>query len=143
MAAARPFVDTSETAPGQLPDSRRLVQALVIAVAYNAAFGRLKGAPLPFFLDDVVSLLAGAFAPGVFFLAGTASVGSFSQLARLDSAWLPLALALLKSLVLPAIIKGTVAALGGDRSAQEFGFTFGVLPAAGSSLVLASGAAPH
>ena len=73
------------------------MQALVTAVAYNAAFGRLKGAPLPFFLDDVVSLLAGAFAPGVFFLAGTASVGSFSQLARLDSAWLPLALALLKS----------------------------------------------
>ena len=120
----------------------RLMQALALAVLYNALFGRFRGAGLPFFLDDIATLLAGAFAPGVFFLAGTSSVGAFAQLGSLDSAWLPLALVSLKSLILPAIVKTLVGALGGTKLAQDFGFVFGMLPAAGSTLVFVNAYAP-
>lgn len=120
----------------------RLMQSLALAVLYNAIFGRLRGTELPFFLDDIATLLAGAFAPGVFFLAGTSSVGAFAQLGSLDSAWLPLALVSLKSLILPAIVKTLVGALGGTELAQDFGFVFGMLPAAGSSLVFVNAYAP-
>ena len=104
----------------------RLVQSLGLAILYNLVVGRLRGAALPFLLDDVVTMLAGAFAPGVFFLAGSTSVGAFTQLTSLSSAVLPLALVLLKSLILPTLIEVLVRLLGGDASAQDFGFTFGM-----------------
>lgn len=99
----------------------RLVQSLALAVVYNLVLGHGRGAQLPFFADDVVTMLSGAFAPGVFFLQGTSSVGAYSQLGSLSSAVLPLTLVLLKSLILPTLIKVLVGALGGDESAQDFG----------------------
>ena len=75
--------------------------------------------------------------------APCARAGAFAQLGSLDSAWLPLALVLLKSLILPTLIKTVIALLGGSEGAQDFGFTFGVLPAAGSSLVFVQARPAH
>lgn len=80
-----------------------IILAVLAGLLYNALFARLRGAPLPFFLEDLAKLLGGAFGPIVLFMAGAANVGSFTQLGALESARLPLLTVLLKSLVLPTL----------------------------------------
>ena len=114
-----------------------IICSLVLGLAYNALFGGMRGATLPFFLDDVCTLLASAFGPMVQFMAGAANVGSFEQLAQLDSALMPLLTVLLKSLLLPTLVMSLISVLGGSRATMDFGFAFNCLPTAGSTLVFA------
>ena len=119
-----------------------LILSVVSGVAYNAIFGGFRGAKLPFFADDLCTLLASAFGAVVQFLAGAANVGSFEKLAALDSAILPLLTVLLKSVLLPTFVMCIVSALGGSRDILDFAFAFNCLPTAGSTLVFARPYAP-
>lgn len=121
-----------------------IILSVILGIAYNAAFslGSMRGHPLPFFLDDLCTLLAGAFGPMVQFLAGAANVGSFGQLAQLDSALMPLLTVLLKSVLLPAFVMSLISMLGGRRVTMDFAFAFNCLPTAGSTLVFARPYAP-
>ena len=81
--------------------SNFIILAILSGLAYNLIFGLGRGAALPGFLLNLTTTLGSAFGPIVLFMAGAANVGSFGQLAVLDSALLPLLTVLLKSIVLP------------------------------------------
>ena len=119
-----------------------VILSVVLGLAYNGAFGGLRGAHLPFFLDDVCVLLGSAFGPMVLYMAGAANVGSFERLAELDSALMPLLTVLLKSVLLPTFVASLIGWLGGSRSTMDFAFAFNCLPTAGSTLVFARPYAP-
>lgn len=93
------------------------VLAVLLGLTWNvcASGGTLRGAPLPFFLENLTTLLGQAFGPIVLFMAGTATVGSFSQLGELDSAIMPIATVLLKSFLLPTVVLCVVSLLGGSK----------------------------
>ena len=119
-----------------------VICSVVLGLAYNAAFGGLKGASLPFFLDDLCVLLGSAFGPMVLYMAGAANVGSFEKLAALNSALMPLLTVLLKSILLPTIVMSLLSLFGASRSTMDFAFAFNCLPTAGSTLVFAAAYRP-
>lgn len=92
-----------------------------------------------FFIDQPTKLLGQAFTPLVLFLAGMSTVGSFSGLTSLKMVAFPLSLVALKSLVLPILIYSLTLSLGGNSAQAEFGFIYGLLPAANGCLVIARG----
>ena len=64
------------------------ILGVVLGLAYNVALGGLRGAALPFFLENLAKLVGQAFGPIVLFMAGAANVGAFSQLAYDHLRWL-------------------------------------------------------
>ncbi len=119
-----------------------VIVAVLLGLAYNGVVGALRGAALPWPVDNLCVLMGGAFGPAVLFMAGGATVGAFERLAALDSALVPTLTALLKSVLLPAFVTSATSWLGGTRDAANFAFTFASLPAAGSTFVFAAPSRP-
>jgi predicted permease len=115
-----------------------LVIAIMGGLSWNLLFARLGGAALPRVIDMATHTLGEGFPPCIFVLMGAASVGSFSRLASLDNVPLPLTVVLLKSLILPTLVRSLATSFGVRGEALDFCFAYGMLPAAGSTLVFAS-----
>ena len=120
-----------------------LVLSVLLGLAYNlaaaAANGGFGAVELPWYLDQPLRLLGRAFTPLVLFLAGSASVGSFTQLASLRAAALPALWVGLQSFLLPFLARVLVQSFGGDSDEVRFAFVYGLLPCANSVLVIARG----
>ena len=120
-----------------------LVLSVLLGLAYNlvvaASDGGFGAATLPWFLDQPLDLLGRPFTPIVLFLAGSASVGSFTQLASLRAAALPALWVSLQSFVLPFLARVLVESFGGGSDEVRFAFVYGLLPCANSVLVIARG----
>ena len=120
-----------------------IVLSVVFGLLYNIIFSGLKGAELPFYIDNLCKYFGGAFGPMVLFMGGAANVGAFSKLAELQSAIMPIGTVLLKSFLLPAIVLMVVSMLGGSREILDFAFAFSTLPVAASTLVFANPYKPN
>ena len=114
-----------------------LVIAILAGLAFNLSFAGLTGAELPTILRRATETLGDGFPPCIFFLMGASSYGTFSKLAALENVPLPLTMVCLKSFILPPLIRGLALAFGAVGNAVDFCFAYGMLPAAGSSLVIA------
>ena len=115
-----------------------VILSVLIGLVYNVLFGGMRGATLPFYIDNLARLLGQAFGPIVLFMAGASNVGAFSQLSELQSAIMPIATVMLKSFLLPAIVLVGVSLSGGSKDVLDFAFTFASLPTAASTLVFAN-----
>lgn len=94
--------------PPPLPDRQPSARIRLLRIRLSV----WQGNPLPWYLDLPTELLAKAFAPCVLFLAGAATVGSFSELGSIHSAVLPALLVALQSLVLPFVVRGLLTLFG-------------------------------
>ena len=115
-----------------------VILSVLFGLVYNILFGGMRGAVLPFYIDNLARLLGQAFGPIVLFMAGASNVGAFSQLSELQSAIMPIATVMLKSFLLPAIVLVGVSLSGGSKDILDFAFTFASLPTAASTLVFAN-----
>lgn len=138
-----PQTSTCSVVLGVLRGLRKnlLVVGVLVGLAYNIFVALVTwggfGQPLPWFLDMPCVLLGRAFSPLVLVLAGAATAGSSAMLGSISGISLPAALVCLQSIAMPFLARFLTTALGCSAELVEFAFTFGVLPAANSVLVIA------
>ena len=111
--------------------------SVLLGLAWNL-FARVVGADnsLPWFLGDMLELLATSFLPTTYFVGGMTMVGSFSSLNSLRYVEVPILMVTIKSLFLPFTAYVFVQLLGGSPDECDFAFEYGLMPTASSSLVV-------
>jgi hypothetical protein len=111
---------------------------LVVSVALGLVVNLATGATLPPIVEKFALMLGAAFQPLVLVMGGMASVGSFRALSSLRAVAVPLALVVLKSLVLPILIRGLNHLFNAADCSQDgddnFAFEYGDLLGDGSVL---------
>ena len=116
---------------------QRLVQAMLVGLACNLASG-MSGMSLPPSIDNLTGFLEHSFTAVIMFKSGVETYGTLGMLLELENAWLPILAVLLKSIVLPTLLRTVCVVLGGSSTAMNFVFMVGVLPSAGSTLSMVS-----
>ena len=96
-----------------------------------------SGSSLPWFLEDFTGLLGLTFTPLVLFLAGSWSVGSFAAMGTPTVAATAGMFVLVKAFALPLLIRALSSVLRSGATDVNFGFEYGLLPAATSVVVVA------
>ena len=102
---------------------------------YGYSPGLLGGATVPSYIESLCTVLGSGFTPTIFVLTGAASVGTWSTLADIGALPVPLVLVLLKSLILPTIVRLMLAQFGASDESLDFVFVFCLFSASGANMV--------
>ena len=87
------------------------------------------------YIESLCTVLGSGFTPTIFVLTGAASVGTRSTLADIGALPVPLVLVLLKSLILPTIVRLMLAQFGASDESLDFVFVFCLFSASGANMV--------
>jgi hypothetical protein len=111
--------------------------SVLLGLAWNLfTIGRGVPPDLPWYLADTLELLATAFLPTTYFVGGSSMVGCFRKFSSLRHVEVPTLMIAFKSLLLPFLSYALVVMFNGTDDERDFGFMYGLLACAPSSLII-------